>query len=259
MAALDTTVAQALDFDLFVHDVSGNIFIAIVESELGQEQIRLYGYNPSASLVVNGAVVSDQPGDHRELALVGDVSDGMMVTWSGTVGGATRGYLQLMRTDGFALGSNQLLSASTTNRQEATPVAAMYGGYYYCAWADSRNAGAGFDIFLNSFQYTSTDADDNDGPILPTGYALDQNFPNPFNPETIISFSLDKPALVTLTIFNLLGQQVAILVDAPIASGRHEVRWDSRSSAGAPAASGIYFYRLTVDGAAITKKMALVK
>ncbi len=254
MLNIDTTLAQATDFDLFVHDISGNIYLAAIELQSGQKQVKLYGYTAQAAPLFSGVVVSDQPGDYKDIALAGDVSDAMIITWSATTSGATRGRLQLMRSDGIALGSNQMITSSAANRQEATPVAAMIGGFYYCAWADSRNAGAGYDIYLNSFQYTSTDADDDGGEILPREFALEQNFPNPFNPETMISFSIQKPATVTLTVFNALGQRVTTLVDQALPAGRYDAAWDARN-----APSGVYFYRLTVDAAAITKKMALVR
>ena len=100
---------------------------------------------------------------------------------------------------------------------------------------------------------------------VPQAYALGQNYPNPFNPSTRIGFSLPQAGTVTLSVFNLLGQQIATLVNGPMTAGIHETVWDGRDAAGRVLASGVYFYRIEVKGldggAAYTamRKMALLK
>jgi hypothetical protein len=73
---------------------------------------------------------------------------------------------------------------------------------------------------------------------VPGTFALEQNYPNPFNPSTKIRFSVPVHAAITITVYNILGQQVATLVQGEFASGTHEVEWR------ADVASGIYFYRM---------------
>lgn len=94
---------------------------------------------------------------------------------------------------------------------------------------------------------------------LPSGFSLEQNYPNPFNPSTTISFALAKPAQVSLTIFNLLGQEVRTLIDGPIAAGSHSIQWDGHDSRGHQTASGVYLYRLTAGSSSKTRKMVLVR
>ena len=74
---------------------------------------------------------------------------------------------------------------------------------------------------------------------LPAEFALSQNYPNPFNPETVIEYSLPKLGDVSLVVYNLLGEEVTILVNESISAGNHQVIWDASN-----VASGIYFYRL---------------
>ena len=100
---------------------------------------------------------------------------------------------------------------------------------------------------------------DIDDGVLPTTYTLSQNYPNPFNPSTEIAFDLPTRTQVTLTVYNVLGQQVTTLVNEPLAAGSYVAEWDGRSSSGATAASGIYFYRLHSEQFTQTKKMVLLK
>ena len=94
--------------------------------------------------------------------------------------------------------------------------------------------------------------------VLPQGFALGQNYPNPFNPSTIIPYQLAATSPVRLEVFNVLGQRVATLVDGAQGAGAYVARWDGTDAAGGAAASGLYFYRLTVGGAHQTGKMVLV-
>ena len=94
--------------------------------------------------------------------------------------------------------------------------------------------------------------------VLPQGFALGLNYPNPFNPSTIIPYQLAAPSPVRLEVFNILGQHMATLVDGEQAAGSYRARWDGTDAAGGAAASGVYFYRLTVAGAHQTGRMVLV-
>ncbi len=94
---------------------------------------------------------------------------------------------------------------------------------------------------------------------LPSGLHLHQNFPNPFNPSTTISFDLPRRTNVTLTVHNILGQVVARLIDEELTAGEHSTEWDGRDSSGKPASSGIYLYRLTTDTGTLSRKMLLLK
>jgi hypothetical protein len=92
------------------------------------------------------------------------------------------------------------------------------------------------------------------GSILPGGYVLLQNYPNPFNPTTTIRYGIPRQSAVTLSVFNTLGQQVAILVNETQAAGYHEVKLD-----GSNLASGMYFYRLTAGNFVATNRLLLLR
>jgi len=94
---------------------------------------------------------------------------------------------------------------------------------------------------------------------VPLEFELQQNYPNPFNAMTTIEIGMPYSSPVRLEIFNLLGQRVRVLVDGPMARGRHPVGWSGRDDGGDVVASGIYFCRLTAGDAAVTRKMVMIR
>ncbi|RMD48633.1 MAG: T9SS C-terminal target domain-containing protein, partial [Ignavibacteria bacterium] len=98
-------------------------------------------------------------------------------------------------------------------------------------------------------------------PSLPTGFKLYQNFPNPFNPTTQITYSIskfNKPQFVKLTIYDLIGQTIATLVSEKQPPGNYKVTFEA-SSEMSRLTSGIYLYTLRVGNFSQTKKMILLK
>ena len=85
------------------------------------------------------------------------------------------------------------------------------------------------------------------------------NYPNPFNPNTAISFNLKTAGNVELSIYNIKGQKVTNLVQENLLAGSHMVEWNGTDESGNNAASGIYFYRLHTSRYTSTKKMILMK
>jgi hypothetical protein len=102
-----------------------------------------------------------------------------------------------------------------------------------------------------------------DEPVIPDAFILDQNYPNPFNPSTTISFTISGASAsgrnVSLSVYNVLGQHVATLVDEPLAAGRYEVQWDGRNKSGQRVASGLYLYCMVAGERQETRKMVLLK
>ena len=94
--------------------------------------------------------------------------------------------------------------------------------------------------------------------IIPSA-KLHGNYPNPFNPETNISFSIPSEQKVTLTIYNLKGQKVKELVSGTLPAGEQSVVWEGKDENGKQAASGLYFYKLKTGKKEISKKMLLLK
>jgi hypothetical protein len=107
---------------------------------------------------------------------------------------------------------------------------------------------SGIDIAISQ---VPSSADGNTGPAT---FKLLQNNPNPFNPSTIINFSIAKPGFVTLKVFDLLGREVATLVNDFTEQGNYRINFNAVSLP-----SGIYFYQLKAEGFSAVKKMILLK
>ncbi len=94
---------------------------------------------------------------------------------------------------------------------------------------------------------------------MPAEYALFQSYPNPFNPTCEIAYALPGDCHLTLTIYNILGRKVRVLVDEHQSAGHKSVKWDGKNDQGQEVTSGIYFYRIEVGDFEDTKTMTLVK
>ncbi|MBS1552348.1 MAG: T9SS type A sorting domain-containing protein [Bacteroidetes bacterium] len=92
------------------------------------------------------------------------------------------------------------------------------------------------------------------GTQTPNVYALSQNYPNPFNPVTKIDFSIPKSGLVTLKVFDILGKEIATLVNEKLSAGKYETDFNASKLS-----SGTYYYRIETGDYVETKKMLLIK
>jgi hypothetical protein len=99
-----------------------------------------------------------------------------------------------------------------------------------------------------------TAVDKSEATALPGEYGLAQNYPNPFNPTTEISYSLKQREQVKLTVFDVLGREVATLVDGFQNPGKHDITFNAQGLT-----SGVYYYQLRTVTGTLTKKMVLMK
>ncbi len=104
--------------------------------------------------------------------------------------------------------------------------------------------------FTGSYEYSNVVEVE----YMPTAYSLNQNYPNPFNPTTTISFTLPTENNVKLSVYNLLGEEVATLVNGVITAGNHRVDFNA-----AELSSGMYLYKLEAGNFSATKKLVLMK
>lgn len=95
--------------------------------------------------------------------------------------------------------------------------------------------------------------------VLPESFALEANYPNPFNAATTINFSLPTAGTASLRLYNSGGLEVRELLGRFLPAGQYSVSWDGRNEAGKTLASGVYFYRLEVAGQTQIRKMLLLQ
>ena len=126
----------------------------------------------------------------------------------------------------------------------------------YVMFGQARLEDGGMDHLLIVKLGGTTDVETDPNKLIQ--FKIDQNYPNPFNPFTTIRYQLPISSDVTLKVYNLLGREVAILVDDYKQAGSYEIEFNSASSINTPA-SGIYFYQLKTRNFIQTKKMILIK
>ncbi len=152
---------------------------------------------------------------------------------------------------GFAMQTDTLYSTSNIEMNHIGPAA-----------LPTANDGPRLTIYWTYVTDIITDIDDDNdetGNILPETFSVNQNFPNPFNPTTVISYSLPSKAEVTIAIYNVLGQQVKVFDQGQQSAGEHSVTWDATDNDGQAVASGMYFYKLTAGEFSASRKMVLLK
>lgn len=128
-----------------------------------------------------------------------------------------------------------------------------WGDSLYAAW-ERRGKSRPVSMASVSVDVVDSTTAVHEGGNLPLTFSLKQNYPNPFNPATTIEFSISKASLVSLTIFDVLGREVATIVNRPLGSGNHRYIFDARDLP-----SGVYLYRLQVGGVTETRKLLLLK
>ena len=125
-------------------------------------------------------------------------------------------------------------------------------------WVSESPGITSSDCICNRREYSLQNRDPNEVK-LPDTYILKQNLPNPFNPTTTLNFALPEQELVTLTVYNQLGQPVRMLLNGDESAGYKSVVWDGRNDAGQLVGTGIYFYQIRAGNFSQTRKMILLK
>jgi hypothetical protein len=142
---------------------------------------------------------------------------------------------------------------TATNSQSSPKIVPIDGGGAIVTWADLRG-GANLDIYAQRLNANGTITDVRTSASIPDKFELKQNYPNPFNPSTTINYQLPTQSHVTLKVFDMIGREVAILVNGMQDAGNNSVRFDASNLP-----SGIYFYKIKAGNFIGTKKLLLLR
>lgn len=191
-----------------------------------------------------------------------DESGNLFVTYQNSVAKAPRGFFLVYGKPGFSFSPPVLVFEDSTASyigRGNNSVTARADGLITVSFdpTASRNGTVASDIMLKTGLVDFTLGLNHVQSEIPDGFSLSQNFPNPFNPVTKIVFEIPvnlKSNFVTLSVFNMLGQEVAELVNTELSPGIYDYEFDASELT-----SGIYFYRLKVGEQFLTKSMILTK
>jgi hypothetical protein len=135
--------------------------------------------------------------------------------------------------------------------------------YHEVSWQYTRTTGwvqaTTLNFMLRAGVGAPVSAVDPENPAVAHQFRLMANYPNPFNPQTMIPFELSHSGDASITVYNLMGQKVTTLLSGPITAGYHVVSWDARDAAGLEVATGIYLVRLESEGLSATQKITLLR
>ena len=190
-----------------------------------------------------------------------DGSDGAIVAWHWYKTYDTRSdiYAQRINSNGTVQWTAGGVAISTSSGHQTLPALVTdNGGGAIIAWIDSRLTSS-YDIFAQQVNHlgelgVASPISAEEPTDLPRVFSLKQNYPNPFNPTTVIPYELPAKSHVTLRIYNVLGQEVATLVNSDMKAGRYQARWDARNMP-----SGVYIYMLQAGSFIESRKLVLIK
>ncbi len=220
--------------------------------------------NGVALWTANGISVCTQPGNANPLLNISSDGDGgAFIVWQDIRNGNTDLYAQRVHRGGTTMWSHNGVAVSTAPSSQVTQTVCHDGNRgAVIVWADARH---GSYLYIYGQGVDSTGALGGTTSVkeeaMPASFRLEQNYPNPFNPSTTIRFTIpevrgqrSEVSRVSLKVYDVLGREVATLVNEPREPGVYSVNWDATGFA-----SGVYIYRLTSDGLSLTKKLLLTK
>ncbi|NOY79224.1 MAG: T9SS type A sorting domain-containing protein [Calditrichaeota bacterium] len=223
---------------------------------------RISGLTKIPAVYTTSAPDSGYSVDNLSPAVPGDImatetQTGAELSWNKPVD-EDFNYFAIYRstTPGFDPANTEPYATTTENKFSDNNVA-MGNSYYYrlSAFDFSGNQSA----FSKEIALTITKVNDTPRTTIPNQFVLKQNFPNPFNPSTKITFGLPSSEQTTLAIYNLLGAKVRLLAQGKFSAGYHSIVWDGRDDRGRVVGPGIYLYRLQSGSRILVNKMIFMK
>jgi hypothetical protein len=172
------------------------------------------------------------------------------VVWEDNRDGSWEIYYKRSTDTGVNWGADTRLTNATAYSEY--PSVAVSGSVVHVVWHDERDGN--YEIYHKRNPTGNPVGIKNISSEIPSSYSLSQNYPNPFNPSTKIKFQVPSSKFVKLIVFDILGKEVATLVNESLQPGTYETTFDASNLA-----SGIYFYRLQSENFVETRRMLMVK
>jgi hypothetical protein len=217
-------------------------------------------YNDTGIAIGVNTKVSDDAGSmHQKVPSISmDAVGDFVIVWQDERYGQTSPDIMGQRyfSNGSPNGGNYLIVTDGPDHGESSPVVCADNSSIIFSWQDDRRS-EGWDIYAKivSWNWNGVTSVIDEGNINPKDFSLSHNYPNPFNPSTIIEYSLPEYAIVTLTFYDMLGREIATLVNEEKAAGNYAFKFDADDLA-----SGVYYYRIAIGNEfSETKKMVLLK
>jgi len=248
------------DLHKMVSDGAGGAIITW-ESDHNQIDRDIFAQRISATgqtqWMTDGITICNADGQQLSPSIITDVTGGAIIAWSDSrTSNNPDIYAQKIDVSGNIewVENGVEISIALGNQVNCRLIPYDQGGAII-TWTDARSGN--FDIYTQQVsaygvlgQITSVGENE----VLPSHFVLNQNYPNPFNPSTTISFSIPNEELISLKVFNSLGEEVAELIDETKPAGNYSVSFDASKLT-----SGIYFYKISAGTFTQTRKMILVK
>ncbi len=279
---VDSVRTNRLGFYIFQNLKFGTYFVDIFHPRMNEQGVELTTNNVPAGpiQVVDGNPILDvdfgfcytgQRGNRQvqfnSFNFQSD-SNGIWLNWSTLAGTENMGFdvfRSMTQTGNFALINQDVIPAS--NNQNGINNYSFYdpevepGETYYYQIVDVTMDGASTASYgpVAITAGATRVADAGTSPKAPADYQLGNAYPNPFNGQTAIQFSLAKPAEVSIAIYNLQGQKVRTLLAERQAAGNHTVYWNGQDELNQPVGSGVYLYQITINNISEAKRVVYLK
>jgi predicted lipoprotein with Yx(FWY)xxD motif len=260
------TATNLQQFPVHADDGAGGAIVTWQDYRSGAYDVYAQRIDVSGNVLwaTDGVPISAETNAQMSPDITGDGQDGAIITWRDYRDNGNQDiYAQRIDNNGIVQWTVNGIAVSVSTADQYTPAIISDGnGGAIITWWDYRN-GSTADIYAQQISHNGqlgvvSDVE-NDIYLLPASFRLEQNYPNPFNPSTVINYQLPVSSDVTLKVFDILGNEIATLVDEYRPAGRYEVEFNSHSGNVRNLPSGVYFYQLRAGDFIETKKMILLK
>ncbi len=252
------TATGGQEYPQIISDGVGGAIVAWEDNRSGSWNIYAQRVSGSGAVqwTADGVAICTAARDQYSSQIISDGAGGAIVAWWDLRSGSSYDiYAQKVNASGSVQWTADGVTLCAATLDQCYPTIASDGWEgASITWYDNRNGNN--DIYAlridaNGFAPLT----DTDVPAVPI--ALHQNYPNPFNPATTIAYTIAEKGNVALRIYDASGKRVACLVDARLEKGSYKAEWNGKGENGNPAASGVYFCRLTAGDRTLSKKMVL--